>query len=158
MEYTAQQNLVVSECGLNWLAQDFVKVTLFSYQAEEGGVNMPNHAKPVKLIVGGPTEASKADSAFWNVIKIIAQVALLVQCHSQKSSCTLHTDHTNPAMSSWSVEAIIAFVTLLATCIPILVLLLRNFMPHRRVVQSEASMSFSPLRFGLLTNTRRRAW
>ena len=36
---------------------------------ERGGAILPNHAKPVKLIVAGPTEAFKADSAFENVIK-----------------------------------------------------------------------------------------
>ncbi|KAI5377215.1 hypothetical protein J4E82_004007 [Alternaria postmessia] len=69
-------------------------------------------------------------------------------------------------MSSWSIEAIIAFVTLLATCIPILVLLLRNFMPHRRVVQSEADVELgnkgnvhghiaAPVKFGISKNRPR---
>ena len=43
-------------------------------------------------------------------------------------------------MISWSVEAIIAFVTLLATCIPLLAYFLRKFMPRRQIARSEVGV------------------
>jgi len=43
-------------------------------------------------------------------------------------------------MTSWSVEAIIAFVTLLATCIPLLAYFVRKLMPRRQIVRSEVGM------------------
>lgn len=49
--------------------------------------------------------------------------------------------YTNTTMSSWSVEAIIALVALIATCIPLLALLLRKFVQRRQVLRPEAGMS-----------------
>ncbi|KAF7670789.1 hypothetical protein GT037_011082 [Alternaria burnsii] len=43
-------------------------------------------------------------------------------------------------MSSWSVEAIIALVALIATCIPLLALLLRKFVQRRQVLRPEAGV------------------
>ena len=47
-------------------------------------------------------------------------------------------------MTSWSVEAIIAFVILLATCIPLLAYFLRRFMPQRQTARSEVGMLVDP--------------
>jgi len=40
-------------------------------------------------------------------------------------------------MTSWSIEAIIAFVTLLATCIPLLAYFIRKFIPRRQIERSD---------------------
>lgn len=47
-------------------------------------------------------------------------------------------------MTSWSVEAIIAFVTLLATCIPLLAYFLRKFRPQRQIARSDVGMLVDP--------------
>ncbi|RYO72430.1 hypothetical protein AA0113_g1083 [Alternaria arborescens] len=49
-------------------------------------------------------------------------------------------------MSSWSIEAIIALVTLLATCLPVLALLLRKCTQHRQVLVPEADVELGSVR------------
>jgi len=56
-------------------------------------------------------------------------------------------------MSSWSVEAIIAFVTLLATCTPLLAYFLRRFMP-RQIARSEVGMLVALRRYPSLASDR----
>ena len=62
--------------------------------------------------------------------------------HRSSSSVLTTTNgcHTDFVMISWSVEAIIAFVTLLATCIPLLAYFIRRLMPRRQIARSEVGM------------------